>query len=149
MNKRLLVAVPVLGMALAIGGVSLPLSIAHAQTPAWVAWAKAGKPAIETIGTGWSAIESAINANDEAAVKADFIRFSNDTVVLASIDDSPSAQLNRIIIETSLAGNSCGWTGYIYVATMTSSALKRFKYEAAVFTKDLNSMVAVMTANGF
>ena len=75
-------------------------------------------------------------------------KFSNDTVLLASIDDSPSAQLNRIVIRTSLAGNSCAWTGYIYVVTMTSSALNRFKYEATLFTKDLNSMAAVMTANG-
>ncbi len=148
MRKRVLVGVPVLVMALAIGGVSFPLSIAHAQTPAWDAWAKAGKPAIQSVATGWSAIESAINANDKAAVKADFIKFSNDAVGLASIDDSPSAQLNRIVIETSLAGNSCAWTGYIYVVTMTSSALNRFKYEATLFTKDLNSMTAVMTANG-
>jgi hypothetical protein len=140
---------PVLVMALAIGCVSFPLSIAQAQTPAWVAWAKAGKPAIESVATGWSAIESATNADNNAALKADFIKFSNDTVVLASIDDSPSAQLNRIIIETGLSGNSCAWTGYIYVATMTSSALSRFKYEAALFTKDLNSMTAIMTANGF
>ncbi len=125
-----------------------PVTTAQAQTPAWTAWAKSSKPAVHSLIAAWAAIEKAATAENKVAVKADFIKFSNENIVFVAIADSPSKQLNRLIVKTAVAGNSVAWTGYIYVVTMTPTSIKRFEYEAKLLVRDLDSLAAVMKSNG-
>ena len=148
MRKRLVSAALVLVTVLPIGAVLFPATSAQAETSAWAAWTKRSKPTVVSLTTAWTAIENAANANNKGAVKADLIKLSNESVVFASIADSPSKQLNRLIVKTGVASNSVAWTGYIYLITKTTTARSRFEHWARLLIKDLHSMAAIMRSNG-
>ncbi len=148
MKRRAISTVLVLVMALGIAGVLFPVTTAQAETPAWKAWANTSRPAVRSLIASWSAIEKAATAENKVAVKSDFIKFSNQSIIFVEIANSPSKQLNRSLVKTAVAGNSVAWTGYIAVETMTPTSLKRFEYEAKLLERDLNSIGAVMKSNG-
>lgn len=148
MRTRMVSAVLVLVTVLPIGSVLFPVTAAQAETPAWAAWTKTSKSTVVSLTAAWTAIENAASANNKGAVKADLIKLSNESVVFASIADSPSRQLNRLIVRTGVASNSVAWTGYIYVITKTTTARSRFEYWARFLLKDLHSMAAIMKSHG-
>jgi hypothetical protein len=135
----------------ALVAIALPLSSAFAQsklTTPWRIWAQNGRPAIDKVDSIYNSVEAALKASNATASKADFIKFSNAAVVLASISDSPSKSLNAVIVKSGVAANTWAWDGYLYISTLKARYITDFKAETTALTKDLTAMDNYMVANG-
>ena len=90
MRKRMVSAALVLVTVLPIGAVLFPVTSCSGRNACLGGVDKEEQADCCLPNDCWTAIENAANANNKGAVKADLIKLSNESVVFASIADSPS-----------------------------------------------------------